>query len=512
MGTTDRERIATDFNLLAQNRINKLRANATSIMLGISSHDVIVPSVGQWRLAKTYLDAGLDVEVERHFVCGHGSCKAQLPKLSDLSNALVRLNASSRPRSEKFVTAGRVLDFLVNERTGLSEPRSRQTLSNPLTIELPRIILPDAPAPVILTGTPEKRYAIILRDCTNRDFGFVVQLDAAGTAIHTWPTALPSGVIRVTGIFEVNQSHEPVRKILMRTILRGNPPLVFERYDADTRALGRDVPFAILRVIAGERLENCYVDQGLGLGCLNNYGAIESTSQIVNTSDITLVRRALGPITPTPTPPSASNGCSAAEEAITFISPDGSNTCQAAWPQAAVGETISVVARSTRGGADGTVEGLCHGRESWSFSYLCPNKTGATCAGGRLVVPSVPNRVKECIFHWNQASEGSPAVLLSNTTQHNGGTIAGTCQATGWNFEYQCADPGVKTCSGGAITAPSASGGQACRFSWPSKVTGQSHTGKPDPGFGSASGKITASCVDEGGLFGVWKNVAIICP
>lgn len=519
-GTINRPEIASNFSLLAPSRIAKLRNGSTSILLGITSHDFIVPTIGQWRLAKAYRDAGLDVEVERHFLCGHGSCTYKPPELARI---LARLNVSIQPRSERFVTPGLVRDFVVNAATGISEPKSLSTSSEPLTLEFPRVVLPDVAAPVLGTGRPDSRVAVVLHsDSERRDFGFLMRFDAAGTARYDFPVgSLPQGVIRLRGVFEVDGLGEPRSRITTLTNVKGNPQIVFERYDLDTRPLGRDLPMRVLVLFAGNNFENAYVDPAAGVGFLMNYGVIEAGREVVSQQDAIVVRRVLGlesptpkpTPTPTPTPtPAPVVGCSASTSEVVFESPDRSNSCRVSWSSANVGETVKFVAISTNGGANGSLQGTCVGRENWNFSYYCPNKTGVTCSGGRAVVPSIPRGLRECVFRWDQAGQGSAARILSSAAEQNGGLIDGVCDATGWTFGYQCADPGVKVCSGGAAAIPSASGGKACVFSWPHTVTGQSYSGKSDGLSGSAGGTIKADCVDEGGATGAWKNVQGVCP
>lgn len=520
-GISNRAQIAANFSLVAPARIAKLRNGSTSILLGITSHDFIVPTVGQWRLAKAYRDAGLDIEVERHFLCGHGSCTYKSP---DLGRVLARLNASIQPRSERFVTPGLVRDFVVNATTGVSEPKSTTAPAEPLTLEFPRIVLPDVIAPVLGTGRPNSSVAVVLySDLEKRDFGFVLKFDAAGTARYDFPSgSLPQGAIRLMSVFEVDDLGEPRSRIATLTNLKGNPQIVFERYDLDTRPLGRDVPMRIFKLFVGNDFENAYVNPAAGVGFLMNYGVIEAGRASVSQQDIITVRRVLGrnPATPTPTPaPTATPtpapvaaDCSASTAEVVFESPDRSNSCRVSWSSAKIGETVKSTATSTAGGQNGTLEGTCIGRENWNFAYYCPNKTGVTCSGGRAVIPSIPNGRRECTFRWDQASQGAKANILSSAAEQNGGLIDGVCDATGWTFGYQCADPGVKVCSGGAASVPSASGGKACVFPWPHTVTGQSYSGKSDGLAGSAAGTIKADCVDEGGATGAWKNVQAVCP
>lgn len=523
-GTSNRTQIAANHNLLAPTRITKLRNNSTSILLGITSHDFIVPTIGQWKLAKAYRDAGLDVEVERHFFCGHGSCSYRPP---DLARVLARLNSTIQPRSERFVTPGLVRDFMVNAVTGVSEPRSAASSAEPLTLEFPRIVLPDVAAPVLGTGRPGSRVAVVLfSDLEKRYFGFVLRFDAAGTARYDFATgSLPQGAIRLMGVFEIDERDEPRSRVVTLTNLKGNPQIAFERYDLDTRPLGREIPMRVFKLFAGNDLEQAYVNPSAGVGFLMNYGVIEVGREPISSQDLITVRRALGrevatptpAPTPTPTPsptatPAPSADCSASSSELVFDSPDRSNTCRVSWVGAKIGETVKSTAFSTKGGSNGSLEGTCVGRENWNFSYYCPNKTGVTCAGGRAVVRSIPRGVRECTFRWDQASQGSPGKIVSSAAEQNGGLIEGVCEATGWTFGYQCADPGVKVCGGGAATIPSSSGGKACTFNWPHTVTGQTYSGKSDAILGSANGTIRADCVDEGGASGVWKNVQAVCP
>lgn len=521
-GTTNRSQIAANFSLVAPARIAKLRNGSTSILLGITSHDFIVPTIGQWRLAKTYRDAGLDVEVERHFLCGHGNCTYRSPELGRI---LARLNASISPRSERFVTPGLVRDFVVNATTGVSEPKSATAPAEPLTLEFPRVVLPDVAAPVLGTGRPGSSVVVVLySDSERRDFGFVMRFDAAGTARYDFPTgSLPQGAIRLQAVYELDDLGEPRSRFTTVTNVKGNPQIVFERYDLDTRPLGRDIPMRIFVLFAGNDFENAYVNPSAGVGHLMNYGVIEVGKEAVSQQDIISVRRVLGRGTPTPSPtpgptpvatptPAPAVGCSASTAEVVFDSPNGSNSCRVSWSSAKVGETVRFTALSTNGGASGSLEGTCIGRENWNFSYYCPNKVGVTCGGGRAVIPSIPSGVRECTFRWDQASQGNVARILSNATEQNGGLIDGVCDSTGWTFGYQCADPGVKVCSGGAASIPSASGGRACVFNWPHTVIGQSYSGKSDGLAGSAGGTIKADCVDEGGVSGAWRNIQAVCP
>lgn len=261
------------------------------------------------------------------------------------------------------------------------------------------------------------------------------------------------------GVFEIDERDEPRSRVVTLTNLKGNPQIAFERYDLDTRPLGREIPMRVFKLFAGNDLEQAYVNPSAGVGFLMNYGVIEVGREPISSQDLITVRRALGrevatptpAPTPTPTPsptatPAPSADCSASSSELVFDSPDRSNTCRVSWVGAKIGETVKSTAFSTKGGSNGSLEGTCVGRENWNFSYYCPNKTGLTCAGG------------------------------------------------------------------GAATIPSSSGGKACTFNWPHTVTGQTYSGKSDAILGSANGTIRADCVDEGGASGVWKNVQAVCP
>ena len=496
-GTSDRSRAASEFSLVGSNRINKLRNNSTSIRLMITSHDFIVPSVGQWQLAQNYLSAGLNIEVERHFLCGHGNCTQQ--EAVDLSRVLTRLNASNQPRSERFVNPGVVRNYLVNNHTGISESMSGTFPLNPLTIEFPRVILPDVSAPILLTGSPRTHVAIILKESSGKEFGFIVTLDTAGTARYDINSQIAPGAIQIAGVYEVNSQREPISAFVLRSGLKNNAPIIFERYDADTRFLGSEVPFAIHRLAFGNQYENCYVDQALGLGCLTSYGVIELRRRNIDQSDRDLFNRSFSILN--------TKDCKAATDFEVFSSPDGSNSCRVKWDGAMVGESVKHSASSIRGGQNGFLEGLCIGRDNWNFSYMCPNITGVTCPGGRMTIKSIPRATKECVFHWHQASQGSKVTLASNSTDHNGGILDGTCGPFGWEFNFQCTDSGVKACGGGRATIPSESGSTPCTFSWPNRVIGQGYTGQSETGIGT----VSADCIDSGGETGSWGNFSATC-
>ncbi|MDZ4082737.1 MAG: hypothetical protein U1E10_07365 [Bdellovibrionales bacterium] len=518
-GTSNRSVLRQNHSLFSTLRTDKIKRGNTSILLAISSHDFIVPSVGQWDLAKAYLDTGMNVEIEKHYFCGHGSCK--MPD-HDLAAAIVQLNASATPRTERLVTPRRVSHFMVNATTGVSEPITRAGNLDPLTVEFPRFILDDVEGPVFATGVPGRRYAVALKDSLGQDFGFIMVLSASGTARYNWAAnQVPDGVIRLGGIFEVNSADEPVTKIAFISNLKDNPPIEFLRYREDTRDLGTGVALAITKSFVGNNLERAYVDPKAGVAFLMNYGVLETGTLPVSAADIALVRRISGRLTPTPTatpaptatpsPTPIPNVCGASTAPLQFASPDGSNVCSVEWPQRSVGQSIKSIARSTNGGASGELNGTCTATNTWSFSYLCPNKTGSTCGGGQTVLPSIPSGARACTFKWDQASGGANARILSSAAELNGGVIDGKCETTGWAFSYACADPGVKACTGGGAFLPSASGGNGCHFAWPHTVGGRSFSGSSDAAAGNGAGRLTADCVVEG-TAAVWKNVVAVCP
>lgn len=84
---------------------------------------------------------------------------------------------------------------MVNAVTGVSEPRSAASSAEPLTLEFPRIVLPDVAAPVLGTGRPGSRVAVALfSDLEKRDFGFVLRFvlwvflksTSAMNHVHAW--------------------------------------------------------------------------------------------------------------------------------------------------------------------------------------------------------------------------------------------------------------------------------------------------------------------------------------
>jgi hypothetical protein len=520
-GSTNRTTLRQNHSLFSTQRTDKIKRGNTSILLAISSHDFIVPSTGQWDFAKAYLDAGTNVEIEKHYFCGHGSCK--FPD-RDLAAMIVQLNASASPRTELFVTPRRVGLFMVNAATGVSEPMTRAGNLDPLTVEFPRFLLDDVEGPVFATGVPGRRYAVALKDASGQDFGFVMALSASGTARYNWAAnQVPDGVIRLSGIFEVDSAGDPLRKIKYISNLKDNPPIEFMRYREDTRALGTGVALAITKNFVGSNLEHAYVDPNAGVAFLMNYGVLEVGTEPVSAMDVALVRRISGRLTPTPTPtatpaPTATpsptpipNVCAASTAPLQFTSPDGSNNCSVEWPQRTVGQSVKSIARSTNGGASGELNGTCTATNTWAFTYFCPNKTGSTCGGGQTVIPSIPSGTRSCTFRWDQASGGANARTLSSAAELNGGIIEGKCESSGWNFGYRCTDPGVKACTGGGAFVPSASGGNGCYFSWPHTVAGRSFTGTSDAAAGNGAGRLTADCVLEG-ADAAWKNVVAVCP
>jgi hypothetical protein len=422
-GSSNRAFHRQSYSILAAAKIAKLKSGNTSVLLAITSHDFIVPSVTQWDLAKTYIDSGVRVEVERNYLCGHGSCI--LPD-RNLSAAIQKLNASTSPRTENFVTAGRIRNFKVNATTGRTEPWS-STSVDPLTLEVPRFIFDDAPAPVLATGAIGKRFVVTLKDSTGREFGSVVAIGANGTSRMDWTRSeIPDGVVRLMGIFEVDSVGDPISKVNFISTLRGNPPVEFQRYHDDTRPLGRGVALALLYNLVGQNLERAYVDAAAGVGFLMNYGVLETSRTIASAAEVALVRRVTGRVipTPTPTPPPVVSACMGGRAVVPSI-PSGARACTFAWDGANVGGSAKILSSPLELNG-GTLSGTCEST-GWTFVYSCADPGVRICTGGGAVIPSASGG-KSCYFNWPHTATGQPFSGRSDPNIGNaGGTLTANC-------------------------------------------------------------------------------------
>lgn len=175
------------------------------------------------------------------------------------------------------------------------------------------------------------------------------------------------------------------------------------------------------------------------------------------------------------------------------LSPDGSNECSFSWPSAKVGESITGSATS-----GGSISGTCLSDGTWNYSFVCPNKTGATCTAGAITVPS-PDNTNTCLLSWESGTQGQTIT----GTGTNGGSVTGACQSNGsWNYSFVCPNKTGGTCAGGGTNVLSPDSSNSCIFSWASGSAGQTITGTA-----SGGGSISGTCQSNGN----W-NYTYACP
>lgn len=187
---------------------------------------------------------------------------------------------------------------------------------------------------------------------------------------------------------------------------------------------------------------------------------------------------------PSSTPTSAGT-CSGGSEMIQ--APDNSQNCFFSWDQTNAGIRVTTAAQTLRSTNGGTGSAVCGTDGVWTaVSYSCPSKEQGVCPGGiNYVVKSVDN-TNTCTFSWNQANADSSIQVTQAT---NGGSLTGTCTASGWAHNFNCPGTAIATCSGGSLQY------QKCRFQWGPTIKGREAAITDTQGKGSASGWI---CVSPG--------------
>lgn len=173
-------------------------------------------------------------------------------------------------------------------------------------------------------------------------------------------------------------------------------------------------------------------------------------------------------------------------------SPNGSNTCFYSYPGAGPYQTVTGTATV------GAISGTCQSDGTWTYSYICPDKTGTTCDGGVKTWYSLSGQTA-CTCSYDQATEGQTKSGTCNT-----GSVTGACTAGGWSFSYSCKDPNVITCPGGTgVIGSTKTPGKTCNCVYNTTAAGSNSSVSCTNG-GSISGTCNSS--------GQWVNVVSSCP
>ena len=270
-GSLDPVYLQANINLTAPGKITKLIQNNTSVLIEIGTFDTIVPSVDQFKLFSVYSRNNVRVEARINYLSGHNGFQSFE---YDLYNALLKLNQSTVPRTETFVTKGKRQNFKVIAGKADSEPWDLSYATAALTIEFPKVIINNSPAHILATGLVGKSYAVLFRLPT----GVLVEqhftLDSDGIAILVLNrNAIPQGITKVEGIYEVDPSLQLVNKINYMSNLKNNAAIEIIRNigtgASDPKLFGTAIADYFLDNIHGINCVNCYVpDQSMSYGIL----------------------------------------------------------------------------------------------------------------------------------------------------------------------------------------------------------------------------------------------------
>ncbi len=170
--------IDSDFNLMTPNKIAKLKAAQTQIVLEIGSHDFICPSVDQFRWYQDAIAAGLDVEVRRNYFGGHNmDSNNRNQKLLSVIKQL--LTGPYSATDMRFVTKAAVTNTLAQPDGTF---KALSVNDSPLTLEFPRYMYDEAPSHILATGNPATTVYVLIENNGGQNILETLVLDAQGIA------------------------------------------------------------------------------------------------------------------------------------------------------------------------------------------------------------------------------------------------------------------------------------------------------------------------------------------
>lgn len=299
-GTSDPSVLQREINLTAPIKINKLISNKTSVFLEIGSHDFIVPFVDQYRLFSVYKQKNVLIETKINYLGGH---KVYLEFMeTKLLEVLTKLNKSSAPLNEVFVTPGARNNFQAVVGEPRATPMSLGYTDSPLTVEFPKYVINNTAAQILATGAPGKNYVLLAKDNLGKYHSHKFSINSDGVSVTEFNRdSLPEGETLLLGVFEINSMDQIINKINFQTNVRDNSPITVIRYsgtgDQDPRRLGRAVSTVILEKIHGKGCANCY-----GPEYSMSYGILEIGVSQPSAEERTLVAQLMPTSSATGTP------------------------------------------------------------------------------------------------------------------------------------------------------------------------------------------------------------------
>lgn len=273
-GSYDKGFVKQNIDLTAPAKMNKLKANKTSVFLEIGSHDNIVPFVDQYKLFQIYKKSNVSVEARVNYLVGHNGDVTLAD--NNILNAILKLNASQNPGALSFVQVGKKTNMKVQPQSSIFETYNLGYTDTPLTIEFPKIVTLKSKPQILATGVPGKRYAIVAKDILGNLHLHRFTLDENGVSVTEFlPSDLPVGTTRVLSVHEVDNQLQILKTLSFIASVKGNPPIEVIRLNQEeedyVEKLGAQFSGRLQSLIVGERSVNAYSRISE-----TNYGVLEA--------------------------------------------------------------------------------------------------------------------------------------------------------------------------------------------------------------------------------------------
>lgn len=515
VGSDDIGTIGSRYSIISADRLNKLKTNQTVVYMELSSHDIIVPFADQLRGLNKMIEQQVKVEGRINYLLGHQ--EDDPVRFERIYRVLLALGKNQAvPTGANGAIDRRVLV----ENTNREKIFSRMALSYggaPLTIEVPRLVVPDSTFQVIVTGTPGRRYIM-----TAQDSGSVVPktldftVDSSGiNIINLQFNDIAGSEISIDDIYEIDSQGAAQFKLQTRSSVAGsNQKLKISKLQSSFAS----VPHFHGLVVNSYLGDNC--KKCLLTGEFNSYGLLEvdrapaSEVEKINLQSYLNARCGKGEsydngvckgikpeptplptptLTPIPSPAVDLKGSRCAAGSATVNSADGKSSCSFSWTEAGIGAASSATVLSGNLTVSGTCEKV-NNTLTWKWNYSCASANQVACPGGQYIAKSPSGRTT-CTYPFSPKLPGQSQTVAATT---GSGQVIGLCLRDGrWQYTATCNDSAVVSCPGGEQLV-----GKKCWFNWSGAASGETRTVADQNGTGST---FKGTC----GADGVWKNIVL---
>ena len=519
VGTDNKNEISNRYSIISPDRIEKLKANQTAVYMELSSHDIIVPFVDQLRGLNRMIEQQVKIEARINYLVGHQ--EDDIAKFERIYRVLLALDKNqSVPRAANGFIDRKVLVENANRDKIFSGMTLGYAVA-PLTVEVPRLVVPDAAFQVIVTGTPGKRYIMSAVDNgapVPKTLDFTIS--SSGINIINLQNGDISGTeIYIDDIYEVDSSGAAQYKLQTRSSFAGSDQKL--KISKLQSSYGNAAHFhgQVVNGYLGDNCRNCLLK-----GEFQSYGLLEvnrtpaSDQEKLSLQNYLNARCAKGEVYENGVCKEAKLAvvkqvkCAAGRSSVT--SADGKLTCSFSWSETAVGASpANITVLSGNLDINGTCENV-NNVPTWKWSYKCtavpasipiqtpasnpslpvpaPAPAQVSCAGGQHVVKS-PSGKTTCTFQYAPKLPGQTQNIASAT---GNGEVKGLCLDDGrWQFTASCSDPATVSCPSGEQKV-----GNRCWFIWSGSVPGETQSVIDRNGTGSI---FSGTC----GADGQWKNI-----